>query len=291
MMVVRRAHLYAGLFLLPWVFLYGITGAMFNHYDLLPEAKIESVPAGDASLKPMQRFPKPVELAEQIVAELRNSAGSVEIELADQPRVEFTNPLMFESKHPEGRRVVKIDPISGDAEIAVHPQLQEVPEPVLDVINQVQLESDPHDLALETARAILEPYSDGSSGDTVPLGWTKLNFLATVDGVPARITYVLKDGHVDVTRFTGEDGYSWRQYFLRLHTSHGQPPHWNARRLWSLVIDAMAIAMVIWGLSGLLMWWQIKRTRVIGGVVILLSLCTAAAFFFGMMDFYAATKL
>ena len=32
--LVRRLHLYAGLFMLPWVFLYGITGAMFNHQGL-----------------------------------------------------------------------------------------------------------------------------------------------------------------------------------------------------------------------------------------------------------------
>ena len=36
---LRRIHLYAGLFLLPWVFLYGVTGAMFNHQELFPAGK------------------------------------------------------------------------------------------------------------------------------------------------------------------------------------------------------------------------------------------------------------
>lgn len=82
-----------------------------------------------------------------------------------------------------------------------------------------------------------------------------------------------------------------RQFFLRLHTSHGQPPHWNGRMYWSLILDAMAIAMVTWGISGLVMWWQIKRTRLIGSVVILASLITASGLYVAMMDFYATTKL
>lgn len=31
MLVARRVHLYSGLILVPWVFLYGITGFLFNH--------------------------------------------------------------------------------------------------------------------------------------------------------------------------------------------------------------------------------------------------------------------
>ena len=123
------------------------------------------------------------------------------------------------------------------------------------------------------------------------MGWCKLNLLVTVDGQPARVTYVLRDGHVDVTRFTGEPGMSLRGFFLRLHTSHGRPPHWNGRMFWSMFVDAMAIAMVIWGLTGLVMWWQIKRTRIIGAAVIAVSMMCAAGMYMGMIHFYATTKL
>jgi molybdopterin-guanine dinucleotide biosynthesis protein A len=34
---IRRIHLYSGLFLLPWVIMYGMTGAMFNHLGLFPQ--------------------------------------------------------------------------------------------------------------------------------------------------------------------------------------------------------------------------------------------------------------
>jgi hypothetical protein len=61
--------------------------------------------------------------------------------------------------------------------------------------------------------------------------------------------------------------------------------------IWSLAVDTMAIAMVCWGLTGLFMWWQLKRTRLIGGVIIACSLLTAAALYFSLHDFYAMTKL
>jgi hypothetical protein len=53
----------------------------------------------------------------------------------------------------------------------------------------------------------------------------------------------------------------------------------------------MSIAMVCWGLSGVFMWWQIKRTRILGVVVIGISLLTATAMWFGLQSFYAATRL
>jgi hypothetical protein len=53
----------------------------------------------------------------------------------------------------------------------------------------------------------------------------------------------------------------------------------------------MAIAMVFWGISGIIMWWQIKRTRWIGAAIIGLSLLTAGAMAMGLHDFYAATRL
>jgi hypothetical protein len=82
-----------------------------------------------------------------------------------------------------------------------------------------------------------------------------------------------------------------RHFFLRMHTSHGQSPTWNGRSFWSLAVDTMAIAMVFWGISGIIMWWQIKRTRWIGAVIIGLSLLTAGAMAIGLHDFYAATRL
>lgn len=296
MQVIRRVHLYAGLFLLPWVLLYGITGAMYNHQGLFPDVTYQPVKTEILASSDMEAFPAPETLAGMVVDSLQQSLdagvdGPSSITLAEEPVAEFTNPMMFDV-HASGQRyVVQIDPMSHESWIATHPQNEELLQPLLGDLHNISVSPDPHDAARRSAAMILDDAGISASGEPQPVGWTKLNFLADVDGQPARVTYVLKDGHVDVTRHEGQDGMSARQFFMRLHTSHGRSPHWNGRSLWSIVIDVMAIAMVTWGLSGLVMWWQIKRTRWIGGAVILLSVTAATFLYLGMIDFYATTKL
>ncbi|WP_165073122.1 PepSY domain-containing protein [Paludisphaera rhizosphaerae] len=71
-----------------------------------------------------------------------------------------------------------------------------------------------------------------------------------------------------------------RRFLLRLHTIHGYPSEFGQRWIWALIVDCMAFLMVFWGLSGIIMWWQIKRTRRIGAIA--LSLSTAAAVWIGV---------
>ena len=44
----------------------------------------------------------------------------------------------------------------------------------------------------------------------------------------------------------------------------------------------MALTLCFWGLSGLAMWWQIKATRKIGAVVLLISIIVAGSLSLGM---------
>jgi hypothetical protein len=291
MLVLRRVHLYAGLFLLPWVFLYGVTGAMFNHQGLFPDVTIQALEASVLTDSAMAEFPAPAAFAEQVVRALRESAGDVTIKLANEPGAEFTNPVSFELFESGNRYVVEINPVTHASKVVGYPKNDETLEPLLKDVHNIKLDPDPHEAARRSVKQILDEVGLVSTSDPMPFAWTKLNFLANIDGEPARVTYVLKDGHVDVTRYEGEDGMSPRQFFLRLHTAHGRSPHWNGRSLWSLMIDVMAIAMVTWGLTGLLMWWQIKRTRLIGGAVMLLSIATASLLYLSLLDFYAMTKM
>jgi len=61
---------------------------------------------------------------------------------------------------------------------------------------------------------------------------------------------------------------SWRSYLLRLHTTQGYSGIYEARWFWAMIVDAMSFVMIFWAVSGLLMWWQIKRLRKAGWVVI-----------------------
>ena len=72
------------------------------------------------------------------------------------------------------------------------------------------------------------------------------------------------------------NGTSFRQFLLNLHKSRGYPDfETNTRSVWAMAVDAMSFTMIFWGISGIVMWWQIKRTRLVGGVCLMLSLTAA----------------
>lgn len=290
-LLIRRIHLYAGLLMLPWVFLYGVTGAMFNHQSLFPDVVFQHVSSDIVADSSMSGFPDAGDLAQQIVDRLRTSASDTTIALAADARAEFTNDLMFEVNTSGIKHVVHIDPVSKSSKLITYPRNDNQPDRMLPSLNHIRLDPDPLDAARTATSQILNSAGIAFQGTPRPFGWTKLNFLAEVDGRLARITYVLKDGHLDIVEFNGDHGMSTRGFLMRLHTSHGQPPHWNGRMFWSLLTDAMAIAMVCWGLTGLYMWWQMKRTRVFGSLVIGISLIAATFLYFGMHQFHAATML
>ena len=290
-MLLRRIHLYAGLFLLPWVFLYGITGAMYNHQGLFSEASISYVHSEQLASSPLAKVGTANELAQAVVDALAQAAPQHTIVLTDDHRPEFTNDISFEVEATNGKHHVHIDPVQKRAWVATHATNSETPQPALKDVNHISLESDPHIWAMQSVDQILSEAGLVAAGKPRALGWSKLNFLVEINGQPARVTYVLRDGHVDVTHYTQQDGMTPRQFFLRMHTTHGQPPQWNGRRFWSLLVDAMAIAMVSWGTTGLVMWWQIKRTRRIGFVVLAASFGTAAMMYFVMQNFYASNVL
>ena len=55
------------------------------------------------------------------------------------------------------------------------------------------------------------------------------------------------------------------------------PGEQNARWFWAVIVDLMAGVMCFWGVSGLLMWWQLKATRKLGTVILVLSAIVATA--------------
>jgi hypothetical protein len=71
--------------------------------------------------------------------------------------------------------------------------------------------------------------------------------------------------------------FSWRRFLLRLHTAHTYPNEYNPRWFWAIIVDVMAFVMVFWGISGIVMWWQIKSTRLAGSIAGAVSLVAAVA--------------
>jgi hypothetical protein len=77
---------------------------------------------------------------------------------------------------------------------------------------------------------------------------------------------------------------SLRSMLTALHGARGYPQENGVRWAWGLQVDAVAVLMMIWALTGLVMWWQQKRLRRIGGGVLLASAVVAFLLFTGMHE-------
>lgn len=74
-----------------------------------------------------------------------------------------------------------------------------------------------------------------------------------------------------IGRVAGGGTTSVLQFLTELHTTRGyQTPGW-ARVVWAVAVDATAVLMLFWAASGLLMWWQLRALRPIGGLILALS--------------------
>ena len=73
---------------------------------------------------------------------------------------------------------------------------------------------------------------------------------------------------------SAEVGTPMRSKLLRLHVMHGDPGYKGVRWLWIRIVDVMGAAMILWGLTGLIMWWTIRPTRRVGAIALALGVGT-----------------
>lgn len=56
-------------------------------------------------------------------------------------------------------------------------------------------------------------------------------------------------------------GLNWRQLLVKIHARAGFEFSGLLRNLWSVIVDLVQLAIMIWIVSGLYMWWHLKRYR------------------------------
>jgi|694.fasta_scaffold02076_7 hypothetical protein len=113
----------------------------------------------------------------------------------------------------------------------------------------------------------------------------QLQFNASSEGEMWIVKYDSFQGAVSAEWFdpaSPVEPLSWRSYLLRLHTAHGYSGIYEARWFWAMIVDAMSFVMIFWAVSGIWMWWQIKRLRMIGLGMVAVSLVVAGLLFVGM---------
>jgi hypothetical protein len=78
------------------------------------------------------------------------------------------------------------------------------------------------------------------------------------------ITYSSKDQKLKAER----QPVAWSQVPVRMHFrgGYGQPGLWD--KFWGALVDAACLGIIIWVISGLLMWWRLPRLRAWGAIAV-----------------------
>ena len=155
MQIVRRTHLYAGLFLAPWVAMYGFSGLIFNHGGWFAPG------GGEASPKPIEwtvdgtalpSWPEPEALARKVVtamnATAKDKAGTEEYRLPAEGVPKLRGGVSLQGQDEDGGSVV----LSYDRQERKGTTLHSPPEPPEE---QVQLGTNDVELLNTTKAALL----------------------------------------------------------------------------------------------------------------------------------------
>jgi len=93
---------------------------------------------------------------------------------------------------------------------------------------------------------------------------------------PRRVTYTPADRKVVVEKMQ----YRTNAMLERFHRRRGYATGYGFDSSWAVSVDLVIVAMLFWVLSGLWMWWEMKATRILGAVFVLVGMGMFALYLF-----------
>jgi len=255
--LARRLHLYFGLFLVPWVCLYGLTAVFFNHPDWLHPRTMTAFGPEVLAASPLADPPALHELAEAVHAELPGSLSAPE-------NIRWVGRYRLRGRDADNRYSIYTDP-DGQSGVMYATPLDVPGDHPMEALDSVEL---PFPLSRDDAWPTVEARlgAGALSLDRAP----DLMFDVRDGDDLWRVEYSPLSGELSTERVQDRPTVpTARSFLLQLHTLHAYPSALSMRWLWSVLVDLMGGAMLLWGFTGLLMFWQIKKLRRVGGVVLL----------------------
>ena len=309
---IRRVHLYLGLFLFPWAVLYGFTGFLFNHPQVMSEQSVESFSREVWKGTPMDATANLSESAHQIVNAIQShhSKSGSSLKLVESEPVRYASDFAIANiRTPsedfsisiavsgEGGTIRRITTTKSEVAEAEFPwavgkaekprkgsrSMSRGSERTSGQNDKLVVEDSLVD-HLQASIPNLARIRDLPSGELSINSVPDLTFVVESQGQRWKTSYNALKGTVTGKLFDApEKALSWRRYLTKLHTAKGYPSSsMGSKWFWAIGVDLMAFVMIYWGMSGLLMWWQIKSTRKLGAVFLLFSAIAATTLAVGM---------
>lgn len=263
--VVRRTHMYLGLLLMPWVLLFGVTALSFNHPTVGRGLEGQMIPP--PKLKELTGFEgwRPEVIARDVLNRLDTDGAHYDLE-GDSAR--FSGWPLFASDAPGGKEVIILGIDRGMAILTKRDEPQQsaaapftgktvdLPAYRLTQLAE-QLQPLHPKLGIETSGP-LRPH---------PKIHPELRFVARDHkGTTWNVVYNLSTQEIDGRKSSEARHAPFVELLESLHTQHHYPASFGPTFFWALFADLTALTLVFWAMSGLFMWWQMKKFRLLGSL-------------------------
>lgn len=309
LLFMRRSHLYLGLLLCPWALMYGLTAYLFNHPSHFSDSNLRTFSSAVLERAGFNGVKSPDELASRVIDGLNERFPNCQLTLNHQFPIRFEGDFFFASARTDTKLVQMLifrNGSGGSVREQFELKKDDVPAAPFAISGKSKPLASTAD-SVATVDDVMRPLNLEAGVDKVvasalpeiakQIGYSEIATAFKLTSVPA-LEFVAKSQDTDwKVRYDSLNGtvaaspieasapskqFGWRKYLLRMHTTHGYPGEVSTRFYWAIIVDTMAAVMVFWGLSGIVMWWQIKRLRLWGGAVIACSVVLAVWLFASM---------
>lgn len=265
--LARRVHLYFGLAMLPWVALYAISGFLFNHPWAFDGDHDAHQFGADAAIPgAMEHLVDATTAADAVIDAIAVEAPAASVVRTDDLPARFERSLSATAQTSDGQQQLFIDVVRRSGVLS---RKDDRREPAPDALTELSSVT-PEGVSAATFDAMAaEAFAElGVEADAVEVtGAPRLRFSAEVDGERWLVTYQAQGGKL-VWEPAPADGPPLERLLAKLHMTHVYPATLSAAWVHTFIVDLVAVAMLLWVVTGTLMWWQMRRLRRVGTVVL-----------------------
>lgn len=284
---LRRAHLYAGLFLAPWVLMYGVSGFVFNHWEWFADdgaVRWKVDPSVVAHRLDADEFARRVLAALDDLADAEDATATWQMSPDSVPVLQ--GEITVQGADDRGGTAhLLIDPAGDDG------RTFRTPPPIAPRTYTLAVDLDEPRRA---AREALVARATAADPELRGMRFGEAQFPALAlrlerGGERWNASYDPQSGVLTLSDPAERRLLRPSEFLTRMHVSHGYPSGGGAHELTTvraIFVDAMACALCFWAVSGLSMWWQLKRQRRSGWVVLVATLVVVGIVWRGMYGLF-----
>jgi hypothetical protein len=259
--VNRKVHMYAGLVMIPYIFIFGLSGLLFNHPTWLINRNSETFTLNEAqSFNNM--FPNLEELAISVKDSLVDKGELFDWEMTD---VGYDNLMVLRNINDVEDYRVEIDIPSSRTEIMNLPDFVDNT-----TVSRGNIKFDGlvsvNDLLgnMENILRTKNLVPGKSRVQRIP----NLKFKLSNGSNNYSVQYNLTNGNYRVINLDNRE-FKMNYFLVNLHQIHGYPTKgFSIEWVWVFFADCLAFLLIIWAISGFIMWYKMKRYFVIGTVLL-----------------------